>query len=206
MLIDILRRFSYDGYFAAPAQSFGTVTPNVQDVYPQESILFEGVFQSYLSYWSRIYSAWCGSIRYKFSTSEPRTSTKTLMAYHVPDIISTDQPISTGLSVADMNGFGAVKTNLSQDNALEIEVPYYSKFNMLLTRVGTAPGNYYRNGSVNILSYDAAENPTPTPTLIESFVAAGEDFRFVYLRPPPVFNGGDSIFSPTEVFITPAST
>lgn len=200
-LIDILRRFSYDGVFFAPAQTFADVTPNVQDVYPQESILFENTFQSYLSYWSRIYSAWCGSIRYKFSTSEPRTSTKTLTAYHVPDLIPTALPITSGLSVADMNGFGAVKTNLSQDNTLELEVPYYSKFNMLLTRVGAAPGAYYRNGSVNILAYDAAE--ASTPTLIESYVAAGEDFRYVYLRPPPVFNGGNGVFEGTNVFITP---
>lgn len=203
-LIDLLRRFSFDGIFAAPPQTLANVTPNVQDVFPSTSTLFSSTFQSYLSYWGKIYSAWSGSIRYKFSTSEPRTSTKTLMAYHVPDNIPTASPITSGLSIADMNGYGAVKTNLAQDNALEVEIPYYSKFNMLINRQGAVPGAYYLNGSVNILCYDTLD--ASTPTLIEAYTAAGEDFRFIYLRPPPVENAGpggssDPLFGTTSTFL-----
>lgn len=190
-LIDLLRRFSFSGFYIAPAQSLAG-TPVVELVTPASSILFNNLFQSYLVYWGGIYSAWAGSIRYKYSVAEPRTSTKSLIVYHEPDVIPTSTQLLSQIGPANINGYGASKTNLSQDNCVEVEVPYYSKFNMLINRLDNPDLEiaraYSSNGNMNIFCYDTADEQTDT--IIESYIAAGEDFRFIYLRPPPTSLAG----------------
>lgn len=151
---------------------------------------------SYLALIGRLFSAWSGSLRYKFVTSSPRTSDQSLSIYHIPDasvrllVPSTETP-----RVTQFSGYAGAQTDLSQNTSLEIEVPYYSIYNFLLTHPtstetsGISPYldnlNYpYLNG---FLAMCVNNDTQITPQV---YVAAGEDFRFFYLRSPPSIANG----------------
>jgi len=82
-------------------------------------------------------------------------------------------------------------TTLSQDNCLEVEVPYYSLWNFLLTRPDVDDGDtlsYFTPVLNGIVVPDISSKPAdPAPEFNTYYVyyAAGEDFRFLYLRSPP---------------------
>jgi hypothetical protein len=158
---------------------------------------------SYLALIGRLFSAWCGSIRYKFVTSAPRTSTQSLTVYHLPDSAVRTLQESTAIGLrTQFSGYAAAQTDLAQNTTLEIEVPFYSIYNFLLTHPtatetsGSSPyldnHNYpYLDGHLVI----AASDNTPVSPRI--YVAAGEDFRYFYLRSPPSLIGGQFKFVTT---------
>lgn len=107
-----------------------------------------------------------------------------MQLYHAPtaDLTSTINSLPT-LNTA---GLANLRTNACQDVAIECEVPYYSKFNMILT-VPSSQVDYTTNGYLGLVinSKDAAP---PENVSVDVYAAAGEDFRFIYPRPPPVDN------------------
>lgn len=185
-MIDLLRRFSaYDRYSIStvpaldPNSNIGFVSIEVSP------FILNTTFNSYLYYFSQLYCAFNGSLRYKLITSEPRTSTSSLQVTHLPDPIM-DPPEDPLRSYFFSIGYANVRTNLSQDNALEVEVPYYSKFNMILDPALEAgdPSNT-TNGQLIISLQDSSTSGNPTTIPVDVYVAVGEDFRFIYLVPPP---------------------
>lgn len=173
-LRDIIKRFSYEGTDTID----GGITSHLLTPFvPSEGM-------SFLSYWSFIYSAWTGSLRYKYITGAPRTSDSIFDCAHFPDYVDT-------LSITDLsdsNGYANIKTTLAQDNSLEVEYPYYSKYNMLLTRTSLPailPEDLVLTNGIAVIF----ERST-TPSSFHQYIAAGDDFRFIYLRPPPLTSSG----------------
>lgn len=152
-------------------------------------------YDSYLSYFAQMYAVWSGSMRYKFVGEASANSTQTFTAVHVP------ANFSEGLDsvIKDVNqqqlpiyGIGLAHdlTHFSQDTALELEVPFYSPFNFHLTLQGSDNDDIdiselpYYSGSV----YYGVSGFTETDkTNVCVYVAAGDDFRLGYLRPPPTY-------------------
>lgn len=185
-MIDLLRRFSsFDRLTIStiptqdPPSNIGYDTINVT---PFET---GTILSSYLYYFSQIYCAFNGSLRYKLVTSESRTSTSSLQVTHIPDL----SLVEPALAIDDYYfsvGYANVRTNLAQDNSLEIEIPYYSKFNMLLDSAIIIGDPYSSsNGSLIVSLQDSSSSVTPTTVPVDVFIAVGEDFRFIYLVPPP---------------------
>lgn len=181
---DLIKRFSYASPTNSDNDNIETrliyINPLLYPLATSTEPLLAEDDLSWLSYFGLIYSAWSGSIRYKFATNAPRDSDSTLTVYHSP----YDFPIVGSNAKTRANGFAMVRSTLSQDNAIEVEVPYYSRFNMLFTRFPLSlPEDVLRlvnNGFLQI------HQEGTTKHLVDMYVAAGEDFRYVYMRPPPL--------------------
>lgn len=196
-LLDILRRYSltlYNEYRIPDNENYEYQSVEVTPV-PNQDESFD-YLNSYLNYFGRIYSAWCGSLRYKFIFNTDRTSNSTFTISHHPDPVHLDYVDEERLTNDNLyplyanNGYSVVRTNLCQDNALEIEVPFYSKYNMLLTRDIDTYYNqptykeYSNNG--DLFTTLANFKETPVQENCDIYTSAGEDFRFIYLRPPSI--------------------
>nr|AUH27286.1 coat protein [Maize-associated picornavirus] len=201
-LIDCIRRFNpmmdqnSDQSISLPGEGEGRFTflavhPTLitfGKTYTQTTPFNFQASPSYLSLIGRLFSAWSGSLRYKFITNSPRTTTQSLSIYHIPD--TPVRNVTFGGSLTQFSGYAASQTDLSQNTTLEIEVPFYSIYNFLLTyptsteAAGATPylanHNYpYINGMLNMVT---TSDISITPTI---YIAAGEDFRYFYLRSPP---------------------
>lgn len=190
-LIDYIRRFSFLQSNILTVDKFAIQTLGVRPDYTN----FLSV--SSLSYFSKIYSAWCGSIRYKIATHSTRISTVALTVLHSPDDNVYNHVVKFQKDPNLAQGFAAVRTTLSQNNAIEVEVPYYSRYNMLITRntissPSVYPPQYYHNGDL-VIFYSS---PDQDEVVLEDiYCAAGEDFRFIFLRPPPLNNSDPELYS-----------
>lgn len=153
---------------------------------------------SLLNYFSTMFSAWTGSLRYKIITSADRTSKAYLTVIHTP----VQQNINYQEELN--NGYASTRTNLAQDNALEYEVPFYTPYNMLLTMppAMSADREYTEpidNGFVNMIY---SVNPLlqsgsdPVKDTVQLYMAAGEDFRLLYRRCPPTV----VYYQPTDLY------
>lgn len=151
---------------------------------------------SYVAQLGKLYSCWIGSLRYKFCTSSPRSTVQALSIYHIPDYHVSE--FSTAAATeTDLCGYAAASTDLAQNTTLEIEVPYYSHYNFLLTSpttpsTGTDPYlndlEYpYINGVLLVRNLNTPTGETPTCRV---YSAVGEDFKFFYLRSPPQIQFG----------------
>lgn len=218
-MIDCMRRFTpmIDTYsdfkLSLPANAVPQYYMPVHPLYVSggNAIVSTSPYQpnlnpSYLSSFGKLFSCWSGSLRYKFLSSAPRTSDQSLTIYHLPDGNWTDTGSDTDSQVASA-GYAAASTDLSQNTTLEIEVPFYSPFNFLLTQptARTAAGgvpylyNYrypYYNGFLQF------RTTSDTVNQYRVYIAAGEDFKYFYLRSPPA----DSSVSWAEVSTTPPTT
>lgn len=185
-LLDLIKRFSPGETItltSAEPSRILSVSPTIFD--------FDNPQLSYLSYWSKLYNCWSGSLRFKFLAKTNKDSTSSLHAVHIPTSASALIPsleiINTEYAYG---GFGMAKTQIMQDCGLEIEVPYYSRYNMLFTSGSLATiyapilNDMYYNGYLSITS-TPGDDEEDIPE-IETFIAAGDDFRLVYVRPPPI--------------------
>lgn len=194
-LLDLIKRFS-----PASTQIFTLDGENTSQslAIPLTPTLFSitnTTSSSYLAYWSKLYNCWSGSLRYKFMLRANKNTTVAMHAVHIPTLSSAsipqfdqEQVYSTDFA---FGGFGMVRTQVMQDCALEIELPYYSRYNMLFTSYSLATifapilSDMYYNGLVSLtLSCDPDAESQGTFS-VDCFVAAGDDFRLIYLRAPP---------------------
>lgn len=206
-LIDLLRRFSYERSVTLFTDTQATGTLNFNQLFSTEVQpsywQYNSTTETILTYFSRIYSCWSGTIRYKFISPESRLSNTLLSVVHIPEtrvasILNTTQETTPGVYAlvypyqAEITGYAALRTNLSQDNAIEAEIPFYSKYNMILTRtniIAFQPINdISNNGMYNLFT----QNRDTFTTNVDIYTAAGEDFRFIYLRPPPLISINNS--------------
>jgi hypothetical protein len=185
-LIDLIRRFSILNittlnWHVGATQSFASI--------PIGTYAVPTIYPSFLTYWSQIYSAWSGTIRYKFIFYGVRTSNISIQISHLLNLqyfyAIDDYPGIANIS--NVNGFGMVRTQLCQDVALELEAPYYSKYNMLLTQGSNAAqfdvDKYSFNGYLAIQGVKTDTTALNLP--MDVYTSAGEDFRFLYVRSPP---------------------
>ena len=122
-----------------------------------------------------VFACWFGSLRYKLATNANRMADSSLTATFAP------LPLPDALS-APYGGSGCPiqRTNLAQNNALEVEFPCYTPYNLLLseeTRVGHSPVD-----EVGLLSVLLTGT---TNVSIDFYQAAGDDYRPFYLISPP---------------------
>lgn len=188
-LSDIIKRFSRATLTANNVTTTDrTITipvhPFFMDLFGIPPDYFTSVGSSFMGYWSLIYGAWYGSIRVKIVTNCPRTMKATLTATHYPDY-----NVGAAVSVPQ-DGYATYFTNLAQQSAIEIEIPYYSLYNMLLTRPDSneTTGTNFRelplyNGLLELRFQSEATSDNSIS--ITMYLAAGDDFRFLYLRAPP---------------------
>jgi hypothetical protein len=159
---------------------------------------------SYLSQIGRIFSIWSGSIRYKFVNPRSRNTESALAITHYPDW----DFIPNGTASIHTAGYGLTLTTLAQDNTLEVEVPYYSPFNFLLTTLLPddldADGFRYdsmplENGVLLQTVFGTVPDEAEGNVTQYVFIAAGDDFRYGYLRPPSITQANNAIYSLDKV-------
>jgi hypothetical protein len=185
-LFDLIKRFS-------PLTTFNLGSDNASQQYIPIAVSPTTDEQgTYLSYWSHLYSCWAGSIRYKFVARTNRSSTSGLQVTHYPTAMSiyTITANPDNLTALNFGGLACARTQLCQDNALEVEVPFYSRYNFLLTVMNPlaalipAIADVARNGLLALWVLD----DTNQNLQVDCYVAAGDDFRLIYPRPPPSDN------------------
>jgi len=200
-LLDLIKRFS-----PAVTQEFTTDEGIDFRLLPVSPTLFSsttGFSSVYLSYWSKMYNCWTGSLRYKFIARIDKNQTAALQVVHLPTLASSSIPLPNAVTspnlMSDYGGFGMVRTQLSQDCALEVEIPYYSKFNMLLTSASVASTtiptlfDISANGQLGLVLFTEVAEAS-TIFSVDVYIAAGDDFRLIYARAPPI-DTTNSIFS-----------
>lgn len=206
-LLDLLRRFSYFGTIKIVPEDNSKAFQPLVYVAPFNGtslVTQPNNVQTYLSYFSNIYSCWVGTMRYKLTVPASRTDTHSILIFHSPDPLNLDVIDERNLELNldpfyPSNGYASLYTNLSQDNAIEFEVPYYSKYNMLLNQAPEILSfdlTYISNGVIYYANSTGVEKEAPSEDIydIKIFQAAGEDFRFIYLRPPPVTSTSQLFF------------
>lgn len=191
-LLDIIKRFTFlTSQNTALNEQFELLVSDYVTCYQPDNFTPDNNNgrESYLCYWARLYCCWSGSLRYKFVFPESRTSNLSASVCHTPDPPSFYiDSVNTSIDrLYVLNGFATTRTNLSQDNALEVEFPYYSKYNMLLTRNLNTLEDVWNNGKYYLVFKDSIDMNAPLNCDI--YIAAGDDFRFCYLRPPSVDYG-----------------
>lgn len=204
-LIDCLRRFtSFVDQFSSLNETNLLVHPVytgsfTNDITDPNDVYIRNIYQphsSYLSYFGKIFSCWSGSLRYKIMTTSPRSSTSKMSVYHIPDYSYSYSKLDTS-SESTLSGYAATSTDLAQNNALEFEVPFYSPYNFLLTSPSSTPADFVPTTRDNPDYYNYASFPVvdgvlstfSVPANSRIYIAAGEDFRYFYLRSPPPLYG-----------------
>lgn len=184
-LIDLLRRFTYFKLISYTQEEDNIIQNVTPSYFPEYE---DNQSPSYLAYFSQIYSAFVGSIRYKFISRTTREDNVQMTIAHIPSLPS-NMSIPNDNVVFENQGFATLFTSAYQDTAIEAEVPYYSKYNMLLLAsvFQGADIDLTTNGSLTL----GAEYPDGFNMNLDIYIAAGEDFRYIYVRPPP--------FDPTNV-------
>lgn len=178
-LIDLIRRFTY----YRQIENINNFLDSSFLVTPSYDALGSDLSPPYLCYFAQIYSAFTGSIRYKYLSNSTRVDNVQITVVHVPSLpsnLAVEQE-----TIEDYQGFATLATGACQDLAIEAEVPYYSKYNMLIIGSGsdnTAPTTTF-NGLISLL---ARNNDPEAVIAADTYIAAGEDFRFIYIRPPPI--------------------
>lgn len=124
-----------------------------------------------------VFACWFGSLRYKFATDAPRTTTEYLTATYATAKEFSDQTGAHG-----GNGYPIQRTNLAQNSALDVEVPCYTLYNFLLATptVNSEIGSPTSAGIVRAYVGNSSNS-----RVVDIYQAAGDDFRPFYLIPPP---------------------
>jgi hypothetical protein len=76
-------------------------------------------------------------------------------------------------------------TNLAQDSGIEVEVPCYTSYNLMITTPIDTPADSraFALGDITLT------RTAMTPTQPQVYIAAGDDLRFYYLIAPPTCFG-----------------
>lgn len=178
-LIDILRRFNFistNKLLLGSAELLNvTPTTDATDI----------PYQLYFSY---MYSAWSGTLRYKIVPESSRIDRLQLQVLHLPCLNSylTMFPNDQTLVSRDLQGFATLLTQTQQDAAIELEVPYYSRYNMiLLNKTADFDIDLTQNGYLVLNGIGSLSDSSQTSLPYSLYQAVGEDFRFIFLRPFP---------------------
>lgn len=168
---------------------------------------------SFLSHFAKIYVGWSGSLRYNQLFHSSKNMNAMAHAYCNQNDPTIEPAFNVALVTPDTIdpqslARGAQFTNVAHCPSLSVEVPMYSRYSFLLNRrVGskipadtTSGGNvlFKVNASDTLFAQFPVMNkavPTElqmyaaTPKIdFTIFIAAGDDFQFVCLVPPPIFD------------------
>lgn len=184
-LSDLIKRFSFvqtNDVTSTPTIGFSTFYSVNPLNYTQGSTSCP-----YLTYFSFLYSAFTGSIRHKYVFNSSRNTPLIGRIYHAYNYSPSHVDFTAVGNRTQPQGLAELATTIQQDNTIECEIPYYSKFNMLIhpgLPVALSNSDQYTNNGFVILTLQPGSEADIPPTIpITQFMAAGEDFRFIYLRP-----------------------
>lgn len=132
-----------------------------------------------LSVISAMFAGWFGSLRYKFATDASRNVKGSMTLLYDPS------PVNQRNYRNPVDGSCAAlqRTNLDQNNALEIDVPCYTPYNMLGCFTYQGTGSAIPNSAGRIecqLLVSSSEQLN-----LHVYQAAGDDYRPFYLISPP---------------------
>lgn len=124
-----------------------------------------------------VFACWFGSLRYKFATGVNRTVSGSMTV--------TYNPLNPTFYEGSRGGGGnpIQRTNLSQNNSLDVELPCYTNYNLLLLQsVQNTPNAPFIEAGLAQVNFDV---PAETQYTLDVYQAAGDDFRPFYLISPP---------------------
>ena len=136
---------------------------------------------------SGMYTFWSGSFRMKIAPYSTRvTNLQIKAALGLP---ATPDTTAHG----KLTGFPNLITLVSQDAAMELEIPFYSPYHQcLITYPSILPAVYddylFRTGRLFLEFETGNDSVTPPPTQIkfDTYVSVGDDFRVRLLVSPPM--------------------
>nr|QKN88970.1 MAG: structural polyprotein [Picornavirales sp.]QKN88976.1 MAG: structural polyprotein [Picornavirales sp.]QKN88978.1 MAG: structural polyprotein [Picornavirales sp.] len=130
-----------------------------------------------------MFAAWFGSLRYKLATDINRTISGSLTV--------TYNPLDPALFQGYISGSGLPiqRTNVSQNNSLDVELPCYTNYNLLLLQPASGDTPFIDAGvlAANI------KCPDDATYVLDTYQAAGDDFRPFYLISPPADFSGTAL-------------
>jgi hypothetical protein len=172
---------------------------------------------------SRMYALWRGGLRFKIQPLTDRIQRVNWIASFVMDELDYVSVPAGGRAFADYSAYPSHMGNFSQNSAIEIEVPYYSIYNQLVTTTtATVDPNALRNGLLRVqfmipgedsglpkttgdtTVFDATnDDPIPITVPMDTeildlmiYAAAADDFSFAYLVCPPTTFSLEQIVAP----------
>nr|QZZ63320.1 hypothetical protein [Nelson Picorna-like virus 3] len=136
-----------------------------------------------LAWWSRLYTYWRGSMRYKILVNADDAD---MYVWHNP-VDTKDFHVSTGFSyehVTEQLNFATDAAVTRTQQGIEVEIPFYSAFNQLVhSHITNKTDLRAQNGTL----YVAVRN-RGTDFNISMFVSTGDDFFLNVLRAPPIIH------------------
>jgi len=150
----------------------------------------------YMKMIADMYVFWSGSIRFQFIPLIDRTIPLVNYVTYVPNHVTTSLTVATEAATASEavvnSSFPSVVWNSSQDAAMQVEVPFYSKFNQCaVQKKGDSQGSYVDAFETGSIWYRAMRgmnttdvNDNTLPLIVNSSI--GDDFKFRFLIAPPV--------------------
>lgn len=150
-----------------------------------DTVVVSGVNRRYeihnLAWWSRLYTYWRGSMRYKVLVNADDAD---VYVWHNP-IDTKDFHVSSGLSyehVTEQLNFATEAGVTRVQQGIEVEVPFYSSFNQLVhAHITNKADLRAQNGTL----YIAVRN-RGVDFNVSVFVSTGDDFFLNVLRAPPI--------------------
>lgn len=151
----------------------------------EDTVVVSGLNRRYeihnLAWWSRLYTYWRGSMRYKVLVNADDAD---IYVWHNP-VDTKDFHISSGLSyehVTEQLNFATDAGVTRVQQGIEVEVPFYSAFNQLVhSHITNKPDLRAQNGTL----YIAVRN-RGVDFNVSVFVSTGDDFFLNVLRAPPI--------------------
>jgi len=171
----------------------------------------------FMSYFNDFYIAWSGSMRFKVLTSVSKNYAVNAIVWHDPVsfVGNTYTPNDIDFVVIDptvdsigVSGFGSRIVNLASEPCIDFEIPYASQMHFLLnpnigtdTIIPTWLYNQQDNGVFNVRFETGDPTASDVPFSISLFRAAGDDFKYHFLVPPPPVRVDVEAVSPDMLYI-----
>lgn len=146
---------------------------------------------------SRLYACWSGSIRYKFVFPATRTQGLLVQTIAEPNILDYGLSSASAHGVGEWSSFPYYLTNTAQNASVNVEVPFWTEYNQLLT-TDPFPGDVEDSSSaytsptqlaLTIQTWDTSEFPTNAGgdhfIPVKVYKALGDDFSYSFLVAPP---------------------
>lgn len=218
-VLDLARRYSLIGevtttFAASPVGDTDmvlrsvysiVVTPGVNNAFRNDvdNVLESRTWDAHCFYKmvSQMYVFWSGSMRYQILPYYDRTMPMQIKAIFAPNVYMLPSSDATEFRLSNLNNAGIYNSsyptfyiNTSQDVGLQIEVPFYSKFNQCAINQVTLTGDNddttdpFFSGSIMIESTCPNKTDVKADTMFAThkvLASIGDDFKFRYLIAPP---------------------
>nr|QCH40773.1 structural polyprotein 2 [Picornavirales sp.] len=179
-LLDLTKRYARLADSIAPQKplTVNAFENTVHSRFTTEVVGVKRTVYSPIAVISAMFAGWFGSLRYKFATDASRSSKASLTVMYDPS------PTDSNRDVQPIDGFCAPlqRTNLDQNNALEVDIPCYTPYNLLCLPTFNGVRSLPHSAGRVFYQLEVASSETVT---FDIYQAGGDDFRPFYLIAPP---------------------